>query len=122
MSLHRLSVPSLMFGVTLAAVVSYLDAYVIPSSNTERIKFEQRFLSSSSDRVDRGGIFRQDSDTTIININFYDANADVGYREYLLEYSCDQNCRLVQSNRMMWPDSTSSWVTDRTMIRYIDGN
>lgn len=121
-SLYRLAVPFLMIGVTLAAVVSYLDAYVIPSSNTERIKFEQRFLSSSSDRIDRGGIFRQDSDSTIININFYDANADVGYRVYLLEYSGDQISRIVQSNRMMWADSTSSWVTDRAKIRYFDGN
>lgn len=121
-SLYRLVVPFLLIGVVLAGVVSYLDAYVIPESNTERIKFEQRFLSNSGDRIDRGGIFRQDSDSTIININFYDANADVGYRVYLLEYSGNQISRIVQANRMMWADSTSNWVTDRAKIRNFDGN
>lgn len=121
-SLYRLVVPFLFIGVVLAGVVSYLDGYVIPASNSERIKFEQRFLSSSGDRIDRGGIFRQDSDSTIININFYDANADVGYRVYLLEYSGDEISRIVQSNRMSWEDSTSTWITDRAKIRYFDGN
>lgn len=116
-SLYRLAMPFLFIGVFLAAIVSYLDAYVIPESNAERIAFEQMYLSSSGDRIDRGGIFRQDSDSTIININFYDANADVGYRVYLLEYSGDEISRIVQANRMMWVDSTSHWITDRAKIR-----
>lgn len=122
-SLYRLALPFLFIGVFLAAIVSYLDAYVIPVSNTERIEFEQQYLSSSGDRIDRGGIYRQDSDSTIININFYDANADVGYRVYLIEFRGDVISRIVQANRMMWVDSTSNWITDRAKIReFNDGS
>lgn len=120
-SLYRLVVPFLFVGIFLAMIVSYLDAYVIPKSNAERIAFEQQYLARSGERIDRGGIFRQDSDSTIININFYDANADVGYRVYLLEYSGDEISRIVQANRMMWVDSTSSWITDRAKIRKFNG-
>lgn len=121
-SLYRLALPFLMVGILLAAIVSYLDAYVIPISNAERIEFEQQYLAKSGERIDRGGIFRQDSDSTIININFYDANANVGYRVYLLKYSGDEISRITQANRMIWVDSTSNWITDRATIRDFIGN
>ena len=121
-SLYRLLVPYLFIGIFLAGIVSYLDAYIIPESNAERIEFEQQYLSRSGDRIDRGGIFRQDSDSTIININFYDANADVGYRVYLVEFQGEEISRIVQANRMMWVDSTSNWITDRAKIRTFGEN
>jgi lipopolysaccharide export system permease protein len=119
-SLYRLLMPYLFFGICLAAVVSYLDAYIIPQSNAERIAFEQEYLSGTSDRIDRGGIFRQDSDSTIISINFYDANANIGYRATFVEYDGDQIRRIINANRITWVDSTSTWVTDRATERIFD--
>ncbi|NBB77307.1 MAG: LptF/LptG family permease [Bacteroidetes bacterium] len=116
-SLYRLVIPYLMVGLFLAAGVSYMDAYVIPVSNTERIEFEQEYISRSSERIDRGGIYRQDSDSTIININFYDANKNVGYRVYLMEFTGDRISRIVEANRIMWVDSTENWITDRAINR-----
>ncbi len=121
-SLYRLLIPYIFIGIFLAGITSYLDAYIIPESNAERIEFENEYLSRSGDRIDRGGIFRQDSDSTIININFYDANADVGYRVYLMEFQGEEITRIVQSNRMMWIDSTSQWITDRATIRTFGDN
>lgn len=121
-SLYRLIMPYLFLGLVLAGVVSYLDAYVIPGSNAERIEFEQQYLGRSSERIDRGGIYRQDSDSTIININFYDANTDVGYRVYLMEFEEDQIRRVVHANRIIWVDSTSNWITDRARIRTFEGH
>lgn len=121
-SLYRLIMPYLFLGFILSAGVSYLDGYIIPTSNSERIEFEQQYLSRSGDRLDRGGIYRQDSDSTIININFYDANANVGYRVHLIEYTEDKISRIVNTNRIMWVDSTSNWITDRARIRTFDGN
>jgi len=121
-SLYRLILPYLFLGVILAGVVSYLDAYVIPVSNAERIEFEQQYLGRSAERIDRGGIYRQDSDSTIININFYDANTDRGYRIHYIEFDGDQIRRVVNANRIMWVDSTSNWITDRARIRTFEGN
>lgn len=120
-SLYRLLMPYLFLGVLLASGVSYLDAFVIPNSNAERIEFEQTYLGRSGERLDRGGIYRQDSDSTIININFYDANTNVGYRVHLIEYTEDRISRVVNANRIMWVDSTSNWITDRARIRTFDG-
>lgn len=121
-SLYRLFMPYMFLGVILGGVVSYLDAYIIPGSNSERIAFEQEYLGRSAERIDRGGIYRQDSDSTIIHINFYDANTNNGYRVYLIEFEEDQITRVVQANRIMWIDSTSNWITDRARIRTFEGN
>jgi lipopolysaccharide export system permease protein len=119
-SLYRLSLPYLLFGLCVGATLSYLDAYIIPQSNAERIAFEQEYLSGSSDRIDRGGIFRQDSDSTIININFYDANSNIGYRATYVEFQGDKIRRVINANRITWIDSTSSWVTDRATERIFE--
>lgn len=116
-SLYRLVIPYILIGIFLAAIVSYLDAYVIPEANSERIEFEQEFLSRGSERIDRGGIFRQDSDSTILNINFYDPNTNTGYRVFFTEFSGSEISRITQAQRLIWVDSTSNWVLDRPVTR-----
>lgn len=120
-SLYRLAVPYLFFGLIIAGTVSYLDGYVIPVSNSDRIAFEREYLSGGSgDRIDRGGIFRQESDSTILNINFFDANSNVGYRTTYIEFDGDQIRRMVTANRITWVDSTQTWVMDRGNERIFD--
>lgn len=116
-SLYRMMVPYLLFGICVAGTVSYLDGYVIPDANAERIAFEQEYMSRSGDRIDRGGIYRQDSENVVMNINFFDPNTNVGYRLNLVEFDGDRIVKTVTSNRIMWVDSTSSWITDRATHR-----
>ncbi|MCG2589101.1 LptF/LptG family permease [Rhodohalobacter sulfatireducens] len=116
-SLYRLVVPYLLIGIFLAGMISYLDAYIIPEANSERIDFEQEFLSSGNERIDRGGIFRQDSDSTVIEINFFDPNTNTAYRVFLTEFNGNEIERITQGSRMMWVDSTSHWVIDRPTTR-----
>lgn len=119
-SLYRLAMPYLFIGIFLAGIISYLDAYVIPEANSERFEFEQQYISKGGERIDRGGIFRQDSDTTVININFFDANTNTGYRVFLTEFRGNRISRITQANRMMWVDSTSTWITDRAVTRVMN--
>ena len=116
-SLYRLLLPYLIFGVCVAGLVSYLDGYVIPGANADRIEFEQEYMSRTGDRIDRGGIYRQDSENVIMNINFFDPNTNVGYRLNLVEFDGDRISKTVTANRIMWVDSTSSWITDRAQER-----
>lgn len=116
-SLYRLVLPYILIGIFLASIISYLDAYIIPEANSERIEFEQEYLAKGSERIDRGGIFRQDSDSTVLNINFYDANSNTGYRIFFTEFEGNKISRITQAQRMLWIDSTSTWVTDRAVTR-----
>lgn len=112
-SIYRLAVPYILFGLSLAILISYLDANVIPISNAERISFEKQYLSSRTDRIDRGGLYRQESPNTIFNLNHFDPNTNVGYRATLVQFNDNFDIeRVVTANRMDWVDSLQVWKVD----------
>lgn len=119
-SLYRLVMPFLLFGVILSVSVSYLDAYIIPNSNAERIEFEKQYLSSSSERIDRGRIFRQDSDSVIVSFNFFEASSNTGYQASIVTFEDDKVKRISNANRIQWTDSTNDWRTDRLRERIFE--
>lgn len=120
-SLYRLVIPYLLFGFLVGASVSYLDAYVIPTSNSERIEFEKEYMSGSSDRIDRGRIFRQESDSTIISFNFFEASTNTGYQASVVTFKGDKVRRISNANRIEWNDSLSVWKVDRLRERIFSG-
>ncbi|MEX1062575.1 MAG: LptF/LptG family permease [Balneolaceae bacterium] len=113
-SLYRLAAPYMLFGLSLAAIISYLDAYVIPTSNAERILFEQEYLGTGNDKIDNGGLYRQESPNTIFSVNHFDSNSNVGYSFTLVEFSADREIRrIVTANRLGWVDSLQTWKAER---------
>jgi len=118
-SLYRIAVPYLLFGVLLAGTISYLDAWIIPGSNAERLAFQREYLDKgSSDRIDRGGIYRQESNNAIFNISHYDASSNIGYRFNMVEFDDQKNVkRTVTANRLDWVDSLGTWKADRYQER-----
>lgn len=122
-SLYRLVAPYLVFGILVSLSVSYLDGSVIPTSNAERIEFEKQYLSSSNERIDRGRIFRQESDNTIISFNFFEASSNTGYQASIVKFEDDRVKRISNANRIEWVDSTNNWKVDRLRERiFSDGN
>lgn len=109
-SLYRLVVPYLVFGIMLSLTVSYLDAYIIPNANAERIEFEKQYLNSSTERIDRGRIFRQESENTIISFNFFEASSNTGYQASIVRFDGDRIARISNISRMEWVDSTETWM------------
>ena len=116
-SLYRLVAPYLVFGIMLSLSVSYLDAFIIPNANAERIEFEKQYLSSSSERIDRGRIFRQESENTIISFNFFEASSNTGYQASIVKFDGDRIERISNVNRIQWVDSTETWNADRLRER-----
>ncbi|MEX0662272.1 MAG: LptF/LptG family permease [Balneolaceae bacterium] len=112
-SLYRLVVPYIFFGLMLAGIVSYLDAYVIPQSNADRIEFENEYLSNAGERIDRGTIYRQESDSVIITFNFFDPQTNIGHQARIVEYDENKITRIAEASRLRWNDSLSVWKVDR---------
>lgn len=121
-SLYRLVAPYLVFGVMLSLSVSYLDAYIIPNANAERIDFEKQYLGSSSERIDRGRIFRQESEDTIVSFNFFEASSNTGYSASIVKFENDRIIRVSNANRIEWVDSLSTWKVDRLTERIFTGD
>ncbi|MFU8811889.1 MAG: LptF/LptG family permease [Balneolaceae bacterium] len=116
-SLYRLAVPFLFFGLMVAGAVSYLDSSIIPESNADRAEFEQRYLGGAGERLDRGGLYRQIDENTIIHFTFFDAVANVGYTATIVEFEDKQIRSVGSANRFKWEEAEQHWVANRFQRR-----
>lgn len=121
-SLYRLFFPFLLFGFGFSAVLSLLDSSVVPASNATRFQFEQQYMSKGGEKLDRGTLYRQTSDSTLIHMNFFDANSGTIYRARMLTFSGDKITQIHTSNRMHWIDSLGVWKTDRYTTKSFEKN
>lgn len=116
-SLYRFLLPFLIFSTVCAGVVSYMDGYVVPASNAQRIEFERTYLMVRSDRIDRSKIFRQESENTILVVNYYSPNDSTAYRVQLISFDGDRVVRTIDSGRMQWNNSQQLWQLNTNTIR-----
>lgn len=116
-SLYRLALPFLFFGGSVAIIVSYLDGFVIPKSNAERIIFENRYLTGKSDRIDRGGIYRQESPETIFHVTYFDPTTNIGLGATFTTFEDGAITRIANAQRIEWIDSTEVWEFNQYKVR-----
>lgn len=105
----KLIAPFLFYGVFCASLLSSADAFLIPESNLKRFDFERQYLSGKSERLESGVVFRQESEQSILNINFYDAINQYGYQMQLMEFEDEVLKKWTKASRMIWIDSLSIW-------------
>lgn len=121
-SLYRLLIPYLIFSFCIAGMLSYLDGYVIPPANAERIAFEQRYLKNNSDNIDKSRIYRQESQETIMRINYYDANDSVAYNVRMYRFGADSVEMTMDIRRMKWNPQSKKWsLIDPVIHEYDSG-
>lgn len=117
-SLYRLILPFIAFGLVTAAVISYLDGFVIPHSNATRIDFEQQYLREKSEDVDGNKIYRQESPNNLYRFNHFDDNSNTAYRVEVVRFDSDSVRKTIDIQRMKWQEESQRWlmldVTERT--------
>ena len=108
-SLYRLSVPFLLFALAAASTLAWMDAKVVPDANKVRIEFERTYLMSRSDRIDRSRIFRQESENTILAVNYYLPSDSIAYRTQLISFEHGRVKQVIESGRMEWREDIPGW-------------
>lgn len=116
-SLYRLIVPYITFAVLTAVTISFLDAYIIPTSNAERIAFEERYIQDKSERIDRSDIYRQPAPNSKLQVNYFDKDQNIAYRVRMIDFEGQKITKTVIANRMYWIDSTQIWQLENVNIR-----
>jgi len=115
-SLYRFMVPFVLFATIVTVGVSYLDGYIIPKSNADRIDFEREFISRGSQRVERHKIYRQDSPQSLIVINYFDSSRNIAYGVTMFNFEGNEIVRQKEAVRMEWIDTTSVWTLTRSNV------
>ena len=109
-SMYRLMVPYLLFGLVSAIMISSLDAYIIPESNSVRINFEKKFIRKRAAKVDKGIVFRQLGPNNTLRINTFNLGPGEGHQVRLYDYEDGRLARYIHAQKMKWSDSTQTWT------------
>jgi len=117
-SLYRLLLPYLAFAVIASVSISYLDSGIIPKSNKKRIMFENEFIRSKNERIDRSDIYRELSPNSILEVNYFDEAQLTAYRVRFIDYDGLELKKTTQATSMSWNRTENYWVltsvTERT--------
>ncbi|MEX2403376.1 MAG: LptF/LptG family permease [Balneolales bacterium] len=116
-SLYRLLVPYFLFAFTMAGIIHYLDGYVVPISNTERVEFEREYIQKKSDRIDRNRIYRQESPNRYVLINYFHASEETAYRVMFYTFDGERLSETMEISRMQWNDEKNLWEMRNGEIR-----
>lgn len=119
-SLYRIMVPFMLFAIACTALLSYLDGYIVPRSNQQRIDFERQYLMTRSDRVDRNKIYRQESSSTLLVVNYYAPDEFTGYRVQLFGFDGERVRSVLEAGRMAWDSETQLWNFHSVVLREFD--
>lgn len=119
-SLYRLLLPFLIFSTFCAAMISYMDGFIVPKSNKDRIEFERKYLMTRSDRIEGSRIYRQEARNTLMSVNYYAPEEQIGYRVQLYTFDGPRVVQTVDIGRMEYNEETSNWQLFNVRIREID--
>ncbi len=109
-SLYRLLAPYLVFGFLMMVGVSYLDGFVVPETNAKRFAFEEEYLAGSTQKIDDQNIYRQESENTILKINYYNPAQSSGYRVEFFTFADDTLREAIDARQMKWNAKKEMWT------------
>jgi lipopolysaccharide export system permease protein len=116
-SLYRMLIPFVVFAVCAAITLSVLDAYIIPTSNKDRIAFEEEYIKQKNEQIDRNRIYREISENSILSINYFDDRQNTAYQVRLVEFDSLTIKKTIVATNMSWKPNPKSWqmisVTER---------
>ncbi len=121
-SMYRFMAPYMVFAILVTGTLSYMDGYVVPPTNAERIAFERQYLMDRSDRVERNRIFRQDAPERFFMVNYYAVDEKTAYRVNVYQYDDGKLTHSIRMNRMEWNDEDETWTMVNGKIRTFNDN
>lgn len=121
-SLPRILLPYLIFGVFSVSFYWYLDGYLIPPANQSRHEFEQKYLNKRFESTPSRNIYRQENQESVAKIGFIDKGANRIYNVDFFDFNGTQLSKNTKVTRMDWNDSTMGWSLNRSEILQFDSS
>lgn len=119
-SFRRLLMPYLAASTLLASISLYLNNYVIPHANTERLAFETKYIKNPFVYKNRH-VHRQIAPGQFIYFESFNNIERIGYQ---FSYERMDQGKLVfklLADRIMWDSVNHKWALENYFIRNIDG-
>ena len=118
-SFRRLLVPYLVAATFLAALSFYLNGWVIPHANIERLAFENTYIKSPFVLKTRN-IHRQISPDNFIYFESYNNRENIGYQFSYEKFKDGKLVYKLMAERILWDSTSNKWRVENYFVREID--
>lgn len=108
-SFDRLIKPFLGIALMAMLLVSVLDGLIVPQANRIRFEFERQYLNKNTQVGDRSQIFRQESPTMHLSVDYFEPIEKTGYRFRMHAFEQQALREIIEAQRIFWVDSLQCW-------------
>ena len=119
-SFKRLLMPYLAASALLAGISFYLNNYVIPHANTERLEFETKYIRNPFVYKNRH-VHRQIAPGQFIYFESFNNTDRIGYQFSFEEVKNGQLTFKLLADRIIWDSLKNKWTCESYFWRKIDG-
>lgn len=111
-SLYRFMLPFLITGFIISLLAIYFSGWVVPESNSKKLKIEQVYMKKNLTFIG-ANIFFQDDENRFVNIGFYDESNQSISRAGIILISNEDPTRLTRRfdcQRLQWDSLKQKWI------------
>ncbi len=111
-SLYRFMLPFLITGFIISILAIYFSGWVVPESNSKKLKIEQVYMKKNLTFIG-ANIFFQDDENRFVNIGFYDESNQSISRAGIILISKEDPTRLTRRfdcQRLQWDSLKQKWI------------
>jgi lipopolysaccharide export system permease protein len=115
-SFSRLMWPYFISATILAAGSFYLNNYLVPKANQDRIEFESRYIHTYRRTLNQG-VHKQISPGQMIYFDKFNSKSNIGYEFTLEEWDGIELKSKLFANYVKWDSTSQTWSLENYYLR-----
>lgn len=118
-SFRRMLFPYFISSVLIAVLTFWLNGWIIPQSNRERLAFELQYFENRVS-YDKRNIHMQIAPHVNLYINTYNNHSNTGYQFSLERFDSGKLIEKLSSDNIQWDSTTGKWVLRRWKLKRVE--
>ncbi len=118
-SFKRLLVPYMLASFVIAAITFYLNGWIIPKSNQDRLLFEMQYFNNNRNAY-RLNTHMQIEPNVILYINNYNSETNNGYQFSLERFDNNRLIEKITAENIQWDSVKQKWTLKYWKRKMVD--
>ena len=119
MSFNRLLLPYFISAAVIAGISFYLNGWIIPRSNQDRLGFEMQYLKTRY-YYDKRNIHMQIQPNIYLYMNSFNNQANIGYQFALERFDDNRLVEKLTADHIQWDSVKQTWTLNYWTHRQVD--
>ncbi|MEX1239320.1 MAG: LptF/LptG family permease [Cyclobacteriaceae bacterium] len=119
MSFKRFLLPFMVGAIIIGAISFFLNGWIIPDSNKDRLEFEVQYIKNKY-YFDKRNIHIQVAPDIYLYLQSYNNNTNTGYHFSIERFSDNKLIEKLTANRIEWDTTKQKWTLRDYKMRKID--